>query len=72
MAEDLQHSFIQELCDIKQVNESDIDKLRNEVQRISEWYVRAGSEVMCEKWLVAPVKKESTYNDIYGYIYGIT
>ena len=46
-----------ELHGLKQANESEIDKRFNAVQRISEWYVRAGSEAMCEKWLVAVVKR---------------
>ena len=57
LAEDLQPNFIQELYDIKPVNESDIDKLFNEIQRISEWYVRIGSEAMAKAWLVAAVKR---------------
>ena len=36
LAEDLQHILIQALYDIKQVNEQDIDKLFNDVQRIVE------------------------------------
>ena len=57
MADDLQQIFIQELYDLKPVAENDVDKLFNEVQRISEWYIRSGSETMVEKWLVAAVKR---------------
>ena len=62
MVEDLQHICIQELYDFKQVSESEIDKLLNEVQRLPEWYVRAGSEIMCEEWLVAAIKRNLPTN----------
>ena len=58
LAEDLQQILIQELSDLKPLNEADIDKLFNELQRISEWYVRAGSEAILESWLVAAVKRD--------------
>ena len=57
MADDLQQILIQELYDLKPVSESDVDKLFNEIQRISEWYIRSGIEAMAEKWLVAAVKR---------------
>ena len=46
MADDLQQILIQELYDLKPVAENDVDKFVNEVQRISEWYIRPGSEAM--------------------------
>ena len=57
MADDLQQILIQELYDLKPVSENEVDKLFNEIQRISEWYIRSGTEAMAEKWLVAAVKR---------------
>ena len=57
LAEDLHHILIHELYDLKLVNEQDVDKYFNEIQRISEWYIRSGSAAMAEKWLVAAVKR---------------
>ena len=51
------NTLIQEFYNLKPINESEIDKLFNEVQRISELYVRSGSEIISEKWLVAAVKR---------------
>ena len=57
MADDLQNILIQELYELRPVEENSVDKLFNEIQRISEWYVRAGTENISEKWLVAAVKR---------------
>ena len=57
MAEDLQNILIQELYELRPVEENSVDKLFNEIQRISELYVRAGTEDISEKWLVAAVKR---------------
>ena len=56
-AGDRQQILIQELYDLKPVNEPDVDILLNEIQRIPEWYVRAGSETIAENWFVAVVKR---------------
>ena len=40
MADDLQQILIHALKNVQQVSESEIDKLFNEMQRISEWYTR--------------------------------
>ena len=42
--QDLQQILIQELYDLKLVGENEIDKIFNDIQRISELYVRAGDE----------------------------
>ena len=57
LAGDLQQIFIQELYDLKFVSETDVDKLFNDIQRIFELYIRAGSESIAEQWLVAYVKR---------------
>ena len=57
LAGDLQQIFIQELYDLKFVSEADVDKLFNDIQRISELYIRAGSESITEQWLVAFVNR---------------
>ena len=43
MVEDSQNIFIQVLHELRPVEENSMDKLINEIQRISEWYVRAGT-----------------------------
>lgn len=55
--EDLLQILIQELYDLEPVTETDVDKLFNDIQRTSEWYISAGSESVAEKWLVAVVKR---------------
>ena len=57
LAEDLQQILIQELFNIQPVSETDVDKLFGEIQRISEWYTKAGSEGIAGQWLVAAVKR---------------
>ena len=43
LADDLQQILIQELYKLKLVTEQDVDKLFNEIQRISEWYIGIGT-----------------------------
>ena len=50
------------MYNLQQVGESDIDNLLNEIQRISECYVRFGTGVMSEKWFVAAVKRKLPTN----------
>ena len=50
LAEDLQQILIQELLDIKQVNEVDVGKLFSEMQRVSEWYIKVVNEGIAEQW----------------------
>ena len=57
LSQDLQQILIQELYDLKLVGENEVDKLFNDIQRISELYVRAGDENIPEQWLVAAVKR---------------
>ena len=57
LAGDLQQILIQDLFDIKPVSEADVDKLLVEIQRISEWHIKAGSEGIAEQWLVAAVNR---------------
>ena len=52
MLEELQNILIQELYELKPVDDNSIDKFFNEVQRIFEWYVKAGTDNISEKWLV--------------------
>ena len=44
LAEELQDILIQELYELRPVDEGSIDKLFDEIHRISEWYVKAGTE----------------------------
>lgn len=62
LAKDLQQISLQELFDIKPVSEADVDNLFGEIQRISEWYIKAGDDVIAEQWLVAAVKRNLPLN----------
>ena len=53
LADDQQNIFIRQLMSIRFVNEGDMDSLFDEMERIRELYVKAGSneEPMSERWL---------------------
>ena len=57
LAEDMQGILIRQLMSIKPVAESEVDGLFDEVERIRELYIKAGSaeEPMCERWVKAAI-----------------
>ena len=57
LAEDLQNILIRQLMSLKPVSEGEVDQLFDEVERIRELYIKAGSvdEPMCERWLRAAI-----------------
>ena len=57
LAEDMQNILIQEFYELRPVDKNSIDKLFNEIQRISEWHVKSGTENRSEKWLVVAAKR---------------
>ena len=59
LADDLQQLFIQELFELKPVDEHNVDKLFNDIQRISEWYIKNGTEALAEKAVSSGRKKRN-------------
>ena len=57
LADDLQNILIRQLMSIKPVAEQDIDSMFDEIERIRELYIKAGSddEPLCEKWFKAAI-----------------
>ena len=57
LADDLQNIFIRQLMSIRPVNEGDMDSFFDEIERIRELYIMAGSdeEPMSERWLRAAI-----------------
>ena len=55
LAHDLQNIFIRELVSFKPVNESDVDQLLYDVERIYDFYIKAGSEedLNLSRWVKA-------------------
>ena len=58
-AEDLQNLLMEELMNLKPVGEHEIDSLFTEIERITEWYIKADSkgEAMNNKWVRAALVK---------------
>ena len=58
LAEDLQNTFIQELMCLKPATETDIDSLFNEVERITDLYVKiCPTDELSGKWIRAAAMK---------------
>ena len=58
LAEDLQNILNQELMAFKHVSENEIDTLFNEIDRITDFYVKAGfAGELSDKWIRAAILK---------------
>ena len=58
LAEDLQNILIQELMAIKPVSENEPDALFNEIERITDFYAKTGTEEdLSDKWIRAAILK---------------
>ena len=58
LAEDLQNISIQELMCLKPVGEGDVDTLFNEVERITDLYIKTGpTDVLPDKLTLAAIMK---------------
>ena len=60
LAGDLQNILTQELLTLKPASETEIDTVLNEIERITELYVKAGPvDDLSEKWIKAAVLKHT-------------